>query len=402
MWVASVVHLTDMHLYLDVNGRVYRPVDRAAETEFLLRVAHLTDSIWWRNLFVGISEHNPKALRRLKTRLPEILAEERQEAVRVHGDDLGRQLPIVVVQTGDVEAYGARVLPGGMYRFPGWDHLHMAVENLLVQADDTGQHAWIDVFGNHDVWGGAYPLVRPQGHRAVLKEEIAKVPGLEGPWPERYQHVFPLPGGRTLEVYRASTVPDGWLSGLRASAALTPHPLGRLLPLTGSGDASRELILVAEAKYDPRAIRLLLLHHPIHAFEAGVFKRWLATAAFKRRRRVAKIVGRVPFHLVVAGHRHALHPPEGATYNATHMRQPPLPRGVGQIVAESPTAVPMAFDDVAAPEPFSYSFSLYRLLLDEKRGVMDITRCVFRYTDGTDQPFRCSGLETVLTDLGLE
>jgi hypothetical protein len=401
MWVASVIHLTDMHLYLAADGGVRRPVDREAHIEFLLRQAYRFDSVGWRTLFVGISEHNRRALRMLKARLPEVISDERGDALRTHGLSAGSRLPIIVVQTGDVEAYGAREVAGGGYVFPGWDHLRSDIAPLLDQADDGHEHAWIDIFGNHDVWAGAVPFTRPSAHSKVMEEAIACVPHLDGPWPERCVHAPVLAGGRILEVYRASTVPEGWLASVRAKGKLTPHPLGQLLPLTGSDNALDELIAVAEATYDERSIRLLLLHHPVHAFAADWRKR-TGTAAFADRDRLARIIGRVPFQLVIAGHRHALDPAEGVSYDAQSTMQRPLPRGTGQLVAESPTLERVVFDNVIPPEPTANSFSVYRLLVDEEHGVFSVRRTVFRYRDSASEPFRASEPETVLSNLALE
>jgi hypothetical protein len=401
MWIASIIHLTDMHLYLTIDDSVRRPVEHEAHIEFLLRQAYRIDSVGWRGLFVGLSEHNRTALRQLKARLPEIVKDERQLAMDAYGER-GSSLPIVVVQTGDVEAYGARKVARRTYRFPGWDHLRTAVTSVVADADQGNVHDWIDIFGNHDVWGGAYPLTNPLAHRRVMKSEISKIPGLKGPWPSRCIPTLAVGQSRNLEIYRASSVPEGWLSGVRASGKLTAHPIGSSLPLTGGDDALAELIAVAERDYDPRAIRVLLFHHPIHPFDAGRFQRCIATAAFSDREDVARTIGRVPFHLLIAGHRHSLDPAEGSSRDARRVEQPPLPRGVGQLVAESPTQEPIVFDDMEPSEPAANSLSLYRLLVDEKRSALEVKRTLFRYFDAAEQPFRSLGEETVISDLRLE
>ena len=157
MWIASIVHLTDIHLYLSLDGKTHRPVEHEAHIKFLEKQAYRFDSVRWRKLFAGLSEHRPTALRMLKSRLPEVIREERREAIRVHRDADGRKLPIVIAQTGDVEAYGARRDNRGNPCFPGWRHLQASIAPLLEQADKGNEHAWIDIFGNHDVWGGAVP-----------------------------------------------------------------------------------------------------------------------------------------------------------------------------------------------------------------------------------------------------
>ncbi len=406
VWVASIIHLTDMHLHLDDRGEYN--LDYSDHIELMMRMAYKFDSVRWRSLFKGLSEHIPDALRHLQRRLHAVIAKERQRAVDMHGAEAGAKVPIVVLQTGDVEAYGARPRPRppGGFDFLGWDYLDKTLAPILTKADPNGANGWVDVFGNHDAWASAYPLTEWRAHRRVMKAMSEEVPGRLGPaQPSRFSQDWELAGGRRLEVFRASSVPADWLSGVRARGELTPHPLGDSLPLTQGGDALAELeACVAAARVaKPRAVRILALHHPVHAFDASRLKE-LATAGFAGRDDLAHFAGRVPFPLVIAGHRHKLDPAEDARYDATTLNQFPLPSGVGQLVAESPTMHPVAFDNVRPAEEVVNSFSLYRLLLDDERGRLEVRRTVFRREhDLTAQPFRAEAEdEPVLTNLRIE
>jgi hypothetical protein len=209
-------------------------------------------------------------------------------------------------------------------------------------------------------------------------------------------------GGRQLDFFRASTVPTGWLSGVRASGGLTPHPIDVVLPVSGSRDALSEIVACSQPDFDPKSVRVLLTHHPIHAFDAGIFDRKFGPSAFANRKQVARELGRVPFHLAIAGHRHSLNPDLNKTVDGGDAKQPPLPRGFAQLVAESPTQEPVVFDDIDAAAPSDNSFSLYRIDIDEEQCSLGVERTLFRYRDSASEAFRAMPAETVIAHLGLE
>src|SRR6185437_147987 len=217
----------------------------------------------------------------------------------------------------------------------------------------------------------------------------------------RYDRVVSLLDGRSLELYRASTVPRGWLASVRAKGKLTEHPVGQRLPVTRTKDALRELGAIADESRDDSAIRLLLIHHPMHAFRTGRIARG-TTAAFTDRKEVARVIGRVPFHLVIDGHRHVLDPAEDGSYDAAHPAQKPLPYGCGQLVAESPTIEPVAFEDIEPPRETPRSFVVYRLHSNENGSGLNVFRRVFRYRRGDRQAFSPSDMDVVISNLGLE
>ncbi len=138
-----------------------------------------------------------------------------------------------------------------------------------------------------------------------------------------------------------------------------------------------------------------------HAFRTGRIARG-TTAAFTDRKEVARVIGRVPFHLVIAGHRHALDPADDGSYDAVLAAQKPLPSGCGQLVAESPTLEPVVFEDIEPPRDTPRSFAIYRLHGDENSGGLNVFRTVFRYDRRAPQAFHPSKLETVISNLGLE
>src|SRR6266581_1994100 len=96
MWteVAQIVHLTDMHLDVDGQGKMKPPRDRAIRTRVILRLAYTR---WTpqrlQELARGLNAHSVPALRALLTTLDTILKAPRA----------GK---LIIVQSGDLEAYG--------------------------------------------------------------------------------------------------------------------------------------------------------------------------------------------------------------------------------------------------------------------------------------------------------
>lgn len=295
--------------------------------------------------------------------------------------------------------------PAAAFDFRGWDYLDATLAPLVDRADTAGTHGWVDVFGNHDVWASGYPLTRLRGHRSVMRSLGRPRPDrLAEAMPSRFAVDWPLAGGRQLEVFRASSVPPDWWSAVRGSGQLTPHPLGEPLPLTMKAGALRELRAAARAGRTPGAVRILALHHPVHAFESSWLQEQFATTGFKGRDSLARLTGQVPFSLVLAGHRHKLDPAEDSRYDAFDLRQPPLPQGIGQLVAESPTTYPVPYLDIQPADAVPNSFSLYRLLVDDERQALRVDRTVFRQGHPlAAQPFAPGPEETaVLSNLRLE
>src|SRR2546421_71869 len=99
--VASLVHVTDMHLFVDSAGNECSP----DEARGLIRALHGRGQ-------KGLERHNNVSWASLQRRLPEIVADERHA--------VGEGQPVLVVQTGDVEAYGIR---NAATAFPGFTAL---------------------------------------------------------------------------------------------------------------------------------------------------------------------------------------------------------------------------------------------------------------------------------------
>jgi hypothetical protein len=53
MWAATIIHLTDLHLYLEPESDAHRPVSHKASIKSLLWLAYRNDSVQWRTFFKG-------------------------------------------------------------------------------------------------------------------------------------------------------------------------------------------------------------------------------------------------------------------------------------------------------------------------------------------------------------
>jgi 3',5'-cyclic AMP phosphodiesterase CpdA len=197
-----------------------------------------------------------------------------------------------------------------------------------------------------------------------------------------------LPNDR-VEFYRVNTVQSGWLQNTLASgcietdwtirSAAPPH-----YPVSQSSCPFDELLAVAHQATNPAlpAIRILVMHHPPHFFNATGTPSDLKAGALNNASDLGAALAKsaVRFHLVLAGHRHELNPAIGVrlTYSlASGGWQKPLPPTVVQLVAGSPTQLAQGTD-----RP---SFSVYRLEVDANQ--LAVERTVYYLQSDLDTAF---------------
>lgn len=331
--VASIVHLTDLHLFLDHDGNMRTPAQRALGARILRAifggVAH------------GLDIADGPAWTALRRRLRAIVQVETGFGARC-----------VIVQTGDVEAYG--MSPGG--HFTGWHDLH---ERLWSELAAVGADH-VDIYGNHDIWPGTFPLLAgKQAH-----QELELLPAFVGAWPAEV--TVTTDGGLRLRFHRINTVlGELFRGGLLAQGGVGPHPI----PDAWNGAEMGAAIgaLRASIAGDPvrPALNLLLMHHPPHLFDPELGTTFTTGQLHGRYQLCDSLAGQ-GVGLVLAGHRHRMNPAYGAL--PPH-EQLPLPAGVHQLVASSPTVV--------APDR---SLSLYRIHWEPGSPTATLDRLVFDYT----------------------
>nr|MDQ5808905.1 metallophosphoesterase [Actinomycetota bacterium] len=303
--VATIFHLSDLHLHVDADGFL-----RSDETRLGRLRERVAERFAGLPLLEGTAVHDVHALAMLRRDLRLWIERERAE----------HDAPIVVAQTGDVEALGG--IPGDAddwrEAFPSWAFLH-------DEAEGCGSD-WVHLFGNHDTWPGVFPLAAFD--RTVNRERIADVPLLAGDWNEPI--AIDGLGGIRVVIARVNTVPRDFRRELFASGRLTALP-----PADDSVAALLEELREAFEPYDGgRVVRIALMHHPPHAFAAGRLAQ-LTNAHFHGAQEVADALRDARVQLVVAGHRHALDPPLGTQRYGFSQR--PLDAPTVQLVAESPT-----------------------------------------------------------------
>ncbi len=138
---------------------------------------------------------------------------------------------VLVAQTGDVEAYGA--MPEDPYGGFAYLRNHLYPDLVAAGADDC-----IDIFGNHDVWPGAFPPFRSPRAHARGPANLANT-GVLPPFPR----LIPVssPDGNSLEVVPVNSVwPEGpgrffgyLAGGVAAAGRVGPHLPGGSFPSAG-------------------------------------------------------------------------------------------------------------------------------------------------------------------------
>jgi hypothetical protein len=386
--LATLIHLTDMHLFVGEAGEARPQQETAWTVRFFRWSARKLAFAPYSKLVDGFALTNTVAWQALIRRLPEVIAEERKSA--------GKDVPIIVAQTGDVESFGRSRLreQTGRDPYPGFKYLRTTLWPSLIAAGAT---SCLDLYGNHDVWSGTLPLFTPIDHLRNAFVRISALPEFATKWPDRADHASP--NGSRLELYRLNTVAPDPLVGSLAMGWLRAHLPWQQLPLTGSENPLLELteLTKSASKIAGRPIRVAVMHHPPHSFRTGGGQA-LLNEGFVGAAPLGLRANRLPLHLVLAGHRHELDPARGELRSgrAAPGTQPPLGARTAQLVAESPT---QKYE--LAQAPVRNSFSLYRLFVDELGNRLRIDRTLFRYRDGMRLPFRPTRAETVFEDIPL-
>lgn len=334
--LASIVHVPDLHLFVHPDGRTRDPRDR----RFVERVAIAVLG----TVFHGLGTADDKAVDQLVRFLPRVIEVERRQGGAV-----------VVVQTGDVEAFG-HLSPGGL---AGFQYLHDVVWPQLEQPGVTV----IDVYGNHDIWPG-HPPLPGEVHDARY---LSALPRIGADWTLPIEVAAP---GAILRFHRLNTVIINRLrGGLTARGGVGPHPPSDVLRRSDTEAVLRRIGDAARAGAES-TLNIVLCHHPPHLFKAGLGTRY--TTGYLAG--AGTFAGLTPDRvaLVIAGHRHALDPPAGARLDASGGHQPPLRPGSGQLVAESPTQ----------RDGNPNSLSVYRLGLEDD-GNITVDRLRFGFTPAT-------------------
>jgi len=366
--IARIVHVTDMHLHVDQNGNARGAGTRSGIVKAALGVARLKGgkgSV--AKIAAGLQPHAVAALEALITTL----------------QDIAGQAPpdLLVLQTGDVEAYGGTPSGGpAPYTFPAFDYWNHECSQL------AGAHVF-NLFGNHDAWPGTFPLVAPLAGKAVIGS-LSKHPSTT--YSASDVAVVTLQSGFRVEIYRVNTVDPGiWASAVSK---------GRICDPIGSQDPFKKILADAGAQLTAHGkgpvIRILMMHHPPHFFAATGTVWDLIEGRLTNGDDLKPVCQAHRFHLVVAGHRHKDDPSVGMTIRPVTGASPqtPLLAGTMQLVTGSATQDP----GTSGPRP---SFATYSLLHDSTKQTIDVERTKYVYRSDLDQMFTPEPPEQICQDL---
>jgi len=168
----------------------------------------------------------------------QLTAAVREERGAVDGDG-----PVVVVHSGDVEAFGASPNVSG---FTGFDQL----VRLVAEARSDG---FVAVYGNHDVWPGSVALLGLNGPRHdAQKREIDRHAAFIGELPPAQPLRFPTSHGADLVFVPINSVFSHPIrGGLFANGRISPHP-------PSAGDVFDRL---RQLQLRPDDLNIAVLHH---------------------------------------------------------------------------------------------------------------------------------------------
>ena len=326
--MASMLHVTDTHLFVDDTGRTRSSRDRS-------RLVRVLDRF-------GVSDlefASAGAGERLREVLHTAVAHERSV--------LPEGAPLLAVHSGDAEAFGPSWRPG---HFTGFDLL----QRLFAEVGLSEMP--IAVYGNHDVWPGTVALLGLNGPRQCVQQQaIADSAAIVGLLPPAEPLRFVTAHGPDVVIVPLNTVNTGAVrGGIFAYGRLSAHP------------AAETDVLEQIASYGLTSgdLNIAVMHHPIHFYRPVTLRDRLGIGQLAKSASVGQAFADAGIDVVIAGHRHRLDPAFGQSIDASAGGQPPLPNGMAQLVAISPT---IPTDDAAAkrdPEGVPRSgLCLYRFLV---------------------------------------
>lgn len=384
--LVTIIHLSDFHFFVHSNGKSR---DRKEQVKFIKFIRKAAKKIWTppivRKLISGLNSHSLTALKALERTLVRIMQQPHSRGV-------------VILQTGDVEAYGATIAQDGSIHFPALDYWDSICSNLRSQTDCI-----ISIYGNHDIWPGTLPALSP-----------IKTHSVEGVLRGRadFQDAFPVVekldySAFRLEIYRLNTVCAHWLVNTFAIGQIKKdYPLRvaskNRYPTSGSQDPIDEMMALMEKleKDNPAQIpiRVLSMHHSPHFFgKKNIILGDLCKGRLINKKSLVSMCEQVRFHLICAGHHHEINPSRGIKLSsaASGKNQDPLPNSTLQLVAGSATQIPNPHS-TARP-----NFSVYRLFLDTNQHHIQVNRSIYSHLSDLDRFFSSEPVETVINDLHL-
>jgi len=366
MWeeIAHIIHITDMHLFVDRLGTRRSPHEQSLITRFIRGLGNMIPRIAKPlNLSDGLNVHSPLALKYL---IPTL-----QQIINSKGGT-----PLALVQTGDVEAFGGTELPGPFaprsWEFPAHDYWESECIKLGLNLTTS---RIVNLYGNHDVWPHTLPIFRPQS-TLLVEGQLRNRAEFRGPLPDW----ITLPAGKfTIHFFRLNSVQSGFLANTVALGYLSSDPyyqnIGKLDTILGHVATRASGFSSAT-----NTIRILVMHHPPHFFNSQGLVSDLVEGPLYNTADLLPAFNQHRFHLVIAGHRHALDPKKTPLPITGKQSQPVLPANTIQLVAGTTT------QESGNPQ-YRPSFNVYTLRVNEQLDLMCVEREIYRFLTDADTSY---------------
>lgn len=311
-----IIHVSDLHLFVDRHGKRRKYTELAWSARLMVdmtspvrRLPDIADlRIRLESLLSGIDTHSDTALEAMLATLDDLLAE---------------PVPQVVIQTGDVSTFGALTSSDDV-SFPEWQYWR---DRVRKQREHRTK-GWIDLFGNHDVWPGTLPILKaPCIERVVqaLRDQF---------FPQAMPIVHRVAlESFVLKLYAVNSVLAGPIANTFAVGELDRDAVDMTTPFEGAVEQLEALTsCICNDNETSPVIRGLLMHHPPHHFDKPGLDS--SEGGLRDAERLGKWLEAYPVELVLAGHRHYVHPPCAVKQPPA---QAPLPSRTLQLVCGSPT-----------------------------------------------------------------
>jgi hypothetical protein len=346
--IATIVHVSDLHLFVDgpAGGLGLQRAKRfVIDAALRLRPPRsVRKPLEKEGFFRKFIRGSTSALKGFYHHDPDYLFAFRDALATVCGANHGT--PLILVQSGDLEAYGGIRSPRGRIDFNGVLFWRARRDEIRKQVAPFAVHT-VDLFGNHDVWPGTLPAAGIPWIDAT-EAALRDLPEFQRPMPD----CTPIAvGGVRIEFYRVNTVRSGPVANTLAKGRIeTDYPIRvrgspTAYPTSGTTDPIVELRELADTGGRSNVIRVLVMHHPPHAFPPRGNSRHIWEGQLESTPQFVSLLQSRRFHFILSGHRHLVHPIDdprdpACTPLSPHARmsvQPPLPPMTVQLVAGSPT-----------------------------------------------------------------
>lgn len=313
--VLQIVHVTDLHVKdPSSNGIAILSKKARLLRRFVAQRVQRHDIAGWEEGTQGHLIQAPKAFEKF-------LADWRA------GWPKWADVPVWLVDTGDRTAFGdADSIAAGGRMLDRWSQ---ALGGCPVRT----------LYGNHDMWPQALPLLN-RGDVRTQWDRVRSVPGWEAPTWLTQPLSAPLPDGKaTIDLYALDTIAWGSVLGPVKNTLAVGQ-------LRGQDLLHFRMLLEGMVKRGGTGLRILGLHHPVSFpwIDSEVSCGVLPTMKLLNEHKWGSVLrndGGLPegigpwAHVLLSGHTHMSHPAGGLSGDVASVAQSPLGQYQVQLVGSS-------------------------------------------------------------------